>query len=213
MSSLQIKTALKVVSAWIITLGFVALLTIIFSFLGTLFCSALGGMMMGATKASRKLSISFSVLCPGVLMLTLRWQKSELPDRQLVVLAFLCLTIFWVLYLISRFLIACEKKESSAAVTVAAEQADAIVKRSEDLVPGHVPVRNLQPEELDGKWSSEICEAEGHLQKRVLEIKALALALNTLDAQGRVCSRAQGCAKLMDSTEAHAMNLTAGAEL
>ena len=53
MSSVPIKAALKHAAAWGIVVGFVSLLTIIFSFLGTLFCAALGGMMMGASKAHK----------------------------------------------------------------------------------------------------------------------------------------------------------------
>jgi hypothetical protein len=96
---------------------------------------------------------------------------------------------------------------------MAVEFVEAIAKQSEDFGPDGVPLRNLHPEDLDGQWWSEVCKAEGQLQKRVLEIKALALALNTLDSQGRVCSRAQGHLKLLDTAEADAINRTGGAEL
>ena len=72
MSFQPIKTGLKYFSAWSLVALFVALLTIVFSFLGTLFCAALGGMMMGATRASLKMSLPFSLLCPGLLLAILR---------------------------------------------------------------------------------------------------------------------------------------------
>src|SRR5215472_10595858 len=113
MSSLPLKSALKQVGAWSIVVIFLALLTIIFSFLGTLFCAALGGMMMGATKASGKLSLPFSVLCPGILFALLRFQKSELPERQIIVLMVLCLAAFWAIYVVSAAVMAHEQKEAS----------------------------------------------------------------------------------------------------
>src|SRR5215831_1837538 len=91
MSFQPIKTAFKYLGAWSMVAAFVAVLTIIFSLLGTLFCAALGGMMMGATKASSKLSLPFSFLCPGILFALLRFQKSELFERQILVLMVLCL--------------------------------------------------------------------------------------------------------------------------
>src|SRR5437660_3801527 len=101
MSFQPIKTAFKYASAWSMVAAFVALLTIIFSFLGTLFCTALAGMMMGTTKASPKLSIPFSVLCPGILLAILRVQKSELAQRQITFLVIISLVAFWAIYLVS----------------------------------------------------------------------------------------------------------------
>jgi hypothetical protein len=74
-------------------------------------------------------------------------------------------------------------------------------------------VPDLRPDELEGKWCCEIAEADGHTQKRVLEIKNGALALSTLDAEGRVRSCARGRLKLLDTAEAQAMTLTDGVEL
>src|SRR5579859_5714182 len=122
MNSAPLKTALKYAGAWSIVLVFVTLLTIIFSFLGTLFCAAIGGMMMGATKAAKKLSIAFSALCPGVLLATMRSQKTELPQNQVIVLAVLCLAAFWMLYLMSLCLVAYEKKDESAKVLTSPAQ-------------------------------------------------------------------------------------------
>jgi hypothetical protein len=208
MRSLPIKTALKHVSAWSIIAGFVALLTLIFSFLGTLFCSALGGMMMGATKASRALSIVFSLLCPGVLLATMRSQKTELPQRQVLVLAFLCVAVFWALYLISRFLIAYEKKEYP----------EELAKRP---LPGGVAespataalVQDLCPADLEGKWCYEAPGPNGHAHKRILEIKEGSLALSTLDAEGHSCLCARGLLKLQNANELTSRSLEPEAEL
>src|SRR5690349_17205423 len=110
MSFQPIKTALKYVSAWSMVAGFAALLTIIFNFLGTLFCAALGGMMMGATKASWRLSVPFSLLCPAVLFGVMRTQKTELAQRQIAVLLLICVVAFWAIYWAAAALMAQEQK-------------------------------------------------------------------------------------------------------
>jgi len=205
MSSLPIKTALKHLSAWSILIAFVALLTVIFSFLGTLFCAALGGMMMGATKASKALSFAFSVLCPGILMVTMKSQRTELAERQVVILATLCLAAFWLLYLMSLLLVAYEKSGSNSNSTVAAKNLGT--------ANGAVVIPALRLAELEGKWWSEISAIGGQNQKRILEIRAGAMALSTLGPDGRVCSRAQARLKLEEVAATHVLASPNGVEI
>jgi len=61
---------------------FVGLLTFIFSFLGTIFCAALVGMMLGAFKDLRWQSVSFSFLLPAVLVAVLRVTRAELTGNR-----------------------------------------------------------------------------------------------------------------------------------
>ena len=213
MNSAVLKTALKYAGAWAIVLTFVALLTIIFSFLGTLFCAAAGGMMMGATKASKKLSIAFSALCPAVLLGTLRSQKTELPQNQVVILAILCLAAFWMLYLMSLFLVAYEKKGTTSGAQAgtnrpspASGAADAPPSRN-----GSVAKAHLNLEQLEGTWASE-SGVNGQRQRRVLEIADGSLELSTLNAHGEISYRARGRVKLIED-EAEALNVSNGVEL
>jgi hypothetical protein len=205
MSSLPIKTALKHLSAWSILIAFVALLTVIFSFLGTLFCAALGGMMMGATKASKALSFAFSVLCPGILMVTMKSQRTELAERQVLILATLCLAAFWLLYLISTLLAAYEKSGPNSNSTLA--------EKNLGTTNGAVVTPALRLAELEGKWWSEISAVCGQNQKRILEIREGAMALSTLGPDGRVCSRAQGRLKLEEVAATHALTTSSGVEI
>jgi hypothetical protein len=205
MSSLPLKSALKQVGAWSIVVIFLALLTVIFSFLGTLFCAALGGMMMGATKASKRLSLAFSLLSPGVLMATMRTQKSELAEHQVILLAVLCFSAFWVLYLLSMFLVAYEKKGAGATGASSLPASGTTEKESA------VPIVRLA--ELEGKWCCEVSAAEGHGHKRVLDIRDGAFALSTLDSQGRVCLQARGRLKLEEVAETPALACSNCAEL
>src|ERR1035438_8644004 len=57
MNSMPLKSAVQNVGLCSVLVFFVVLLTLVFSFLGTIICAALAGMMMGATRPSRWLSV------------------------------------------------------------------------------------------------------------------------------------------------------------
>jgi hypothetical protein len=209
MSFQPIKTALRYASAWSLVTAFMALLTIIFSFLGALFCAALGGMMMGATKASARLSVFYSLLCPGVLFGVMRSQKTELAQRQILVLVFICLAAFWAIYLLSVALMAQEQKVATSNGNPAPAEAPELpsaVTGLKHLSPGEpgplgpggaaITSLDLLSEALEGHWCGEVCDQDGRPQKRILEIKDGALILSTLDAEGQLCCCAQGRLKL-----------------
>ena len=221
MSLQPVKTALKYASAWSLVAAFVALLAIIFSFLGALFCAALGGMMMGATKASARLSIFYSLLCPGVLFAVMRSQKTELAQRQIVVLVFICLAVFWAIYLLSAALMAHEQKSagSNGKIAPAANgelPAGAFEPAALSTAPSGPRANGsavtafpeLLPEALEGHWCCEICGQDGRPQKRILEIKDGALILSTLDEEGRLCSCAQGRLNWISSPQAGTLVLS-----
>ena len=206
MSFQPVKTALKYVSAWSLVAGFTALLTIIFNFLGTLFCAALGGMMMGATKASWKLSLPFSILCPGVLLAVMRAQRTEIPNRQIVILLIICLAAFWGIYALAAALMAQEQKgapatngKASAALngelrTAAAAPEFGLI---DDAVSRHsaleavAAARAALVEQFDGHWCCEDCGEQRSAGRRVLDIKEGALLLSTLDPGGQICACAR----------------------
>jgi len=155
MKSVPLKTVVKHAGAWGIVLTFIALLTIIFSFLGTLFCAALGGMMMGATRASKALALAFSLLCPGVLLGTMSAQRTELGQNQITVLAGLCLALFWGLYLVSRFLVAFEKTAGTTGSQTGALQPTPRLGSTNVTEPMDVAtVTPLKLEDLHGQWRS-----------------------------------------------------------
>ena len=225
MSFQPIKTALKYACAWSLVTAFVALLTIIFSFLGALFCAALGGMMMGATRASPRLSIFYSLLCPGVLFGVLGSQKTELAERQILILVVICLAVFWAIHLVSAALMAQEQKSAAANAKPAPTFAPELQAAATGLKPLSVgPLSRLDPgatttafpdllpEALEGHWCCEISGQDGRPHKRILEIKDGALLLSILDAEGHLCCCAQGRLKLQDVPEASALLVAAAAD-
>ncbi len=84
---------------WVLTVCFVVLFTIIFSFVGTLICAALAGMMMGAARLSWWQSLTLSMLFPGVISSYFRITRAELPASQVFFISALCFGIFWIIYL------------------------------------------------------------------------------------------------------------------
>ncbi len=220
-----IKTALKYISAWSMVAGFVALLTIIFSFLGALFCAALGGMMMGATKASRRLSLCYSLICPGVLFGVMRSQKTELADRQITALLLICLAAFWVLYFISAALMAQEQKSASSngklapsarsELRSAAARLEAVPTEPTAIANngnGNGKLVELRPEALEGQWRSDICDQNGRAHQRILEIKDGAAVLSTLDAEGHLHACAKGRLQWIDSPAQRTLTTSAEAD-
>jgi hypothetical protein len=207
--------ALKHAGAWSILLAFVALLTVIFSFLGTLFCAALGGMMMGATRASKTIALIFSLLCCGVLLGVLRTERTELAAKQVAVLAVLCLGAFWFLYVVALSLVAFEKNGNSDAGQ-APKPAASLASRPGEKGGGSAavaPTAAVRLEDLDGRWCSEKHAPGCQNPERVLEIHSGSLDLNTLDARGQVCARVQGRLKLLTLSETGRSNCPEGAEL
>jgi hypothetical protein len=96
---------------------FVALLTVIFSFLGTFICAALAGMMMGAGRIRVLPSTVLSLLFPVVLVVTFRLSHTEIMAGHILLLALICLAVFWGLYGAIRALISTEQKSNPAVAS------------------------------------------------------------------------------------------------
>src|SRR5437899_6124853 len=70
----------------------------------------------------------------------------------------------------------------------------------------------FQLKELEGHWCCEACNLDGHLQKRVLEIKGGALMLSTFDVDGRVCARTRVRLRCTEASEMAGLAIFAGAD-
>src|SRR5437763_1583738 len=96
--NLKPKAALGYLVGWISIIAFVVLLSLIFSFVGTIICAGAAGMMMGATRMPRLASAAVSLIFPGVVIGVLRLSGAELEDRQILFLGVLCFVLYWSLY-------------------------------------------------------------------------------------------------------------------
>src|SRR5215472_1145713 len=115
MNALPLKKTLQRIAGGIIITFFVVLLTLIFSFLGTIICAALAGMMLGAAKLPRWQVAAASLLFPSVIFGVLRTTGADLPLQKILMLSGMCLGTFWLIYLVVSMMISYERKAGVAA--------------------------------------------------------------------------------------------------
>jgi hypothetical protein len=194
--SVRPKIVAGYVLGWFLIVFFVVLLTLIFSFLGTIICAALAGMMMGAARLPRLQSLLLSVVFPGVLASVLVITRAELPGRQILFLSLLCLGIFWVIYLAISALVAQEKAERDRSQSQSAASPAHLSQGS----PMSAVERTARPrageltlDALEGKWLAQSSRSPTSNQQKVLEIsrESLVLSLTSPSGQVQFCGQAR----------------------
>ncbi len=136
MSAKTLRTVSSHIVGWCVIASFVLLLTFIFSFLGSLFCSVLAGMMLGAMKPHRWYSVPISLLFPMAIFLVLRAMKVELAERQINLVSLLCLGAFWLAFLLAAVLVSAEQKARSARVAGERAAPDGAIEPAGQVMPG-----------------------------------------------------------------------------
>jgi len=221
MSLRPIKVAVQYLLGAVVIAFFVSLLTFIFSFLGTIFCAALAGMMLGALKNLRWQSIPFSLLFPSVIVGLLRVTKAELPASQVLVLAFSAFGAFWLTYVAAAFLLAFERKNQPvpdvALVQLPAtrsgpgepesEPSESLVAAAHGAAPDREADLNLGV--LEGKWLFEAHTNHQTPRRKVLEFRDDKLVLSVTEPSGTVSLFAE-CQVLLDGRGARRSMKLAG---
>ncbi len=115
MSLRPIKLAVQYILGACAIAFFVTLLSFIFSFLGTIFCAALAGMMFGSIRSLRWQSAALSCLFPVVIVTLLRSTNAALPASQIAFLGAACFATFWAAYGAGVLLTRSERKTGSVA--------------------------------------------------------------------------------------------------
>jgi hypothetical protein len=187
MNARFVRIALQYAGGCVVIVFFVVLLTLVFSFLGTIFCSILAGMMLGAARQSRWQCLPFSFVFPAVIYGLLHYTRAELSPRQGELLAVLCFCAFWVTYFAGAALISFERKTPPGLPGAAELPAKPAAPE---------PATSLTLLELQGQWCWNNGRRNGARNEKVLEIKDDQLALRTLSSDGRVCWEAKGALKL-----------------
>ena len=194
MSPGPLKLAAQYFLGLILVVFFVVLLSFIFSFLGTIFCAALAGMMLGAFRNLRWHAMLASFLFPAVSMGLLRGMRADLPDKQILIVALVCFGVFWLTYLVAATLFVYESKHRTLlAVEMAAKSPGRDLGsqspgRSEIALNGlnvPEPEPRLTMGFLQGEW---LCDADqdGGFREKVLNIQQEKLTLRVADPDGRV---------------------------
>jgi hypothetical protein len=115
----RIKAAAQYVGGLAIVAFFVVLLSITFSFLGTIFCAALAGMMLGTMRTHKWHAVPVSLLFPGLIWALLKGMRTQLGAHQVLMVSLACLAMFWVSYAMAAALFYFERKKPQAPVAAA----------------------------------------------------------------------------------------------
>jgi hypothetical protein len=185
-----LKTAARYFGGWILMVFFVVLLSFIFSFLGTIFCAALAGMMLGAIRQARWQAIPLSFTFPAVIFTLLRATRAELPASQINVLALLCFGIFWFTFAMTTAIVSFERKQPPAGsraarsgLTAAAVAGGPVAATAS--VSGNGAVTELNLDVLQGLWRHDGAGLKAPSGQKLIEIEKENLVLRVSDARGK----------------------------
>ncbi len=201
----RVKAVIGYAVGWTVIIFFVVLLTLIFSFVGTLICAALAGMMMGAARLPRWQSLTMSLVFPAVISTVLRVSRAELAGRQIVFLSVLCFVVFWAIYSAVYLLVGQEQSQRAAdARRTTGGQCTRVarpggLRTSEEAGATRCSSRGdaaLTLEDLEGKWLQQGSWRGNGAANRELEIADRTLVLRVLDARGQVRFKAKADVQL-----------------
>src|ERR1041384_149577 len=186
MKTAPLKAAITQVGVWCLLVVVAALVTLLFSFLGTLSSAVLTGVMMGTIAHRRWHTIPVSLVFPGVVVAFMYLSKMELVGRQRVQLPVVCLAAFWVTYLLTRAMFSAELKKAASRPPAAPEAAP-------------VADGELKLEHLQGQWRCELVRLNGETEVKEIEIVESKLTLHVSDSEGRIRVRTQANVRLETS--------------
>ena len=165
---------------------FVALVTFMFSFLGTILCAAMFGMMVGFVKKWKWQFILISFLFPALLLasFSVSKSKSELLPHECYGLAAVGFGTFWVTYLATRGLFLLEGRTARPV-------AERISGQSRTVPTDELARPDLDIEDLHGAWLEDIQQRSGDRPRRMIRIHDQELTMSHVgeDGQSRTVAR------------------------
>lgn len=191
----SVKRAFKHLGLWLVLVAVVSLLTLLFNLFGTLSSAALTGMMLGAIKHKRWLTLAVSSVFPGVVFLLMYLSKVELEGQKQVVVPALCFSVFWVIYFLTRVMVGYEGKEADSR----AQPASAPAKSTD----------TLRLDQLQGRWVCESTDSNGLIKKKVIQISGGRLVLSEFGNDDQERLRVEGVLRLEDSGPSKALVVSA----
>ncbi len=192
MNAVAVRTAGRYFGAWGAIVLCVVLLSLLFTFLGTITCAVLVGMMMGAFKGAKWFSVCVSLVFPAVILGMARGAKVDLSPQQVTLLAGLCFGTFWGTYLVSAFLFFHEQKAKKPSQRSASTSEPEASAQDGPVAATDCAPAGLSLEQLQGNWACEESNPGEAQCKKVLQIKDARLELRTIDASGRIILLAAG---------------------
>jgi hypothetical protein len=215
MTAVPLKATAQYVGGLAITAFFVVLLSLTFSFLGTLFCAALAGMMLGTLRTRKWHAIPVSLLFPLVIFTLLKGMRTELGVRQVVLVSVACFSIFWLIYALAAALFFFERKGQPPAgsarpvrlVPPPTPEAEVEVQPADAARVG-APKRNgsLSLEMLQGNWAGK-ANGQPQYQSRRIIFQGEGLTLVGMDSSGQAKVLGQAEVRLCPSSSPQMVQL------
>lgn len=173
----------------LVLITFVALVTFMFSFLGTILCAALFGMMVGFSKKWKWQFVLISLLFPALLLASLYFSNSEsvMSLKGSLGLAAVCFATFWATYLATCGLFLLEGGTHTCSAA-AGEGRRELRNRREPEPSWH----DLHIEELQGAWQQEIAPTSGQTTRKVIEVNDNELTMSLVGEDGEMRILAKG---------------------
>jgi hypothetical protein len=190
MNAAAVRTAGRYLGVWVAIASFVGLVSLTFTFLGTITSAVLAGMMMGAFKGGKGLSVAVSLVFPAAIFGLTQNARTELTPKQIILLAVLCFATFWATYLVSAVMFFCEQKDRKPSAAVARAP---LPKTAAGGPPAPLEAAGESClEQLQGDWVCEAPSASGPACRKLIQIKQARLELKTVDISGHTTLLARG---------------------
>lgn len=196
MNTLLRNSAGKQVGVGLTLVISVALVTFVFSFLGTILAAALVGMMVGFARQWRWQFVLISLAFPAALIASMQFSRSAVSLRETLSLSSVGFGTFWVTCILTRGLAWLERQSAPASPSEAANPSPAPTtnRRPEAIAAEATPAvaRDAALTELQGTWLCESTAPDGKPCKKVIEVNQQELALRLVDRAGKVRVLARG---------------------
>ncbi len=192
MNSTRTKNALRPLGVLAALTGVTVLLTVLFSFLGTLSTTVVAGVMMGSARRWHWHTLPVSLVFPAVILGLSYYSKIELPPQKVYLIALVCGVAFWAVYGMMFFLHFMEQKQVAPSVSPAGQEG------SKGGLPG-TEADGLQAFSLAAlRGSSWSCEKNAELsgQRNTLQIADGKFELSVSVPGGRSRVMARGAVSL-----------------
>jgi hypothetical protein len=188
-----VRAAARQVGLWVSLLFVTALLTMLFSILGTVSVSAVVGMAMGASRRWKWNLIPISIIFPMVGLMLGQAAKADLTIQQRLSMAALCFGLFWATYLLTLVLLRLEKNNTAQSVDPLSK-GDLRSAVNSTVIAGaqSTPKPLLHLDDLQGTWLCEAICPNGEFQKRTINISENQFVLSTVNSTGGLEKIAQG---------------------
>lgn len=203
-----LRTAAKQLAMWGLLMVVVALLTALFSILGTITAAVVTGVIMGAARRWKWQTIPASAVFALAGLTMAQAARADLNLQQRLWMAGVSFAAFWGIYLLALGLVRLETNHS-AGVEAHAFAASAVWRG------GGVPLESqaaatahpLSLRDFQGRWLCEAPGPDGQANKRIMEIAEHKFALRIRDASGHVCLGAEGQLKLETTIAATTLSI------